>query len=156
MTTERTLVIVKPDAVNRSMVGKVISRFERKGLKIVAMKMQILHEAKLEEHYGKHKGKGFFEGLIKYMSSIPSVLLVLEGKEAVDVVRLMVGDTAGRRAAPGTLRGDYSMSIQLNIVHASDTAAEAEKEIARFFSKDELQHYAKLDFDWVYSADEKK
>lgn len=153
---ERTLVIIKPDAVNRSIVGKIVSRFEQKGLKIVGMKMQKLHETKLKEHYGKHKDRHFFDELIKYMSSIPSVLVVLEGKECVDVVRRMTGDTLSRKAVPGTIRGDFSMSIQVNVIHASDSPQEAEKEIQRFFSEDELQHYGKLDFDWVYSSDEKK
>lgn len=156
MAMEKTLVIIKPDAVNRSIVGEIVSRFEKKGLKIVAMKLQKLHEQKLEEHYGKHKGKGFFKDLIKYMASIPSVLVVLEGQEAVDVVRQMVGHTVGRKADPGTIRGDLSMSVQLNIIHASDSIEEAVKEIARFFSKEELHHYTKLDFDWIYSSDEKK
>ncbi|MBI4044696.1 MAG: nucleoside-diphosphate kinase [Candidatus Diapherotrites archaeon] len=153
---ERTLVIIKPDALNRSIVGEIISRFEKKGLKIVAMKMQRLQEEKLREHYGKHKDKDFFNDLIKYMSSIPSVLLVLEGKEAVDVVRKMTGNTVGRKAEPGTIRGDFSMSVQVNIVHASDSAEEAKREVRRFFSEEEIQHYSKLDFDWVYSSDEKK
>ena len=106
--------------------------------------------------HSKHNERGFFKDLIKYMSSIPSVLVVLEGQEAVEVVRLMVGHTVGRKADPGTIRGDLSMSVQLNIIHASDTSEEAVKEVTRFFSKDELLHYDKLDFDWVYSSDEKK
>ena len=156
MTMERTLVIIKPDAVNRSIVGEIVSRFEKKGLKIVAMKLQRLAEDKLREHYGKHKDKAFFQDLIKYMSSIPSVLVVLEGKEAVEVVRKMTGHTVGRKAEPGTIRGDFSMSVQVNIVHASDSVEEAKKEVSRFFSEGEIQHYSKLDFDWVYSNDEKK
>jgi len=152
---EQSLVIIKPDAVNRCLIGKVIERFENKGLKIKAMKMQLLKPYVLKEHYAHHKDKGFFEELIKYMSSIPSILLVVEGKEAIPVVRKMVGSTQGREAEPGTIRGDYSVSNQSNIVHASEDLNAAKKEIERFFTKEEIFDYEKMQFDWIYSKDEK-
>ncbi|MBN2067665.1 MAG: nucleoside-diphosphate kinase [Candidatus Diapherotrites archaeon] len=152
---ERTLVIVKPDAVNRDLVGEIVHRFERKGLKIAAMKMQVLKPYALKEHYAQHKDKGFYEELIKYMSSIPCILMALEGKDCVNVVRKMVGSTLGREAEPGTIRGDYSVSNQANLVHASDSSEKAEEEINRFFGKEELHQYNKMNFDWIYSSDEK-
>lgn len=152
---EQTLVIIKPDAVNRCLIGEVVKRFEQKGLKIKALKMQLLQPYVLKEHYAHHKEKAFFEELIKYMSSVPSVLMVLEGKEAVSVARKMVGPTQGREALPGTIRGDYSVSNQSNIVHASESEEAAEPEIQRFFKKEEIYDYQKMDFDWVYSRDEK-
>jgi nucleoside-diphosphate kinase len=152
---EQTLVILKPDAVNRGLVGEILTRFEHKGMQIVAMKMEHLKEEKLREHYSHHMGKPFAAGLIKFMSSIPSVLIVIEGKDAVSVVRKLCGVTAAREAEPGTIRGDLSMSVQLNIIHASDSVETAKKEIARFFSPHELMKYEKMDSAWIYSSDEK-
>jgi len=151
---EQTLVIIKPDAVNRCLVGKVIERFEQKGLQIKAMKMQMLQPYVLKEHYAHHKDKAFFGELVKYMSSIPSVLMILEGKDVVSVVRRMAGPTQGREAEPGTIRGDFSVSNQSNIVHASESLEAAKKEIERFFSKEEIFEYRKMHFDWIYSKDE--
>ncbi len=152
---DRTLVIIKPDAVNRDLVGEIIHRFERKGLKIVALKMQLLKPYVLKEHYAQHKEKEFYGELIRYMSSIPCLLMVLEGKDVVSVVRKMVGSTFGREAEPGTIRGDYSVSNQANLVHASDSDEKAEEEIKRFFKEEELYQYNKMNFDWIYSRDEK-
>lgn len=152
---EQTLVIIKPDAVNRCLIGEVVKRFEQKGLKVKAMKMQLLQPYVLKEHYAHHQEKAFFGELVKYMSSIPSVLMVLEGKEAISVVRTMVGPTQGREALPGTIRGDYSVSNQSNIVHASENAEAAKSEIKRFFKEEEIYDYQKMDFDWIYSRDEK-
>ena len=155
MTTERTLVILKPDAVNRELAGKIISRFEEKGLKIIAMKMEHLKPYVLSEHYAHHKDKPFYQELMKYMSSIPCVLMVLEGKDSVKVVRKLTGITASRDAEPGTIRGDFSMSTQMNLVHASDSIETAKKEIARFFKDAELMKYEKMNFEWVYGSDER-
>jgi len=152
---EQTLVIIKPDAVNRTLVGEVIKRFEQKGLQIKAMKMHMLQPYALKDHYAHLKEKGFFEELVKYMSSIPCILMVLEGKEAIKVVRTMVGPTQGREAPPGTIRGDYSVSNQSNVVHASEDEKAAKAEIGRFFSKEEIFDYRKMNFDWIYSKDEK-
>lgn len=155
MVHERTLIIVKPDAVNRALIGEVIRRFENKSLKIVAMKMEMLPVYKLKEHYAQHAEKDFFEELISYMASIPSILIVLEGKEVVKVVRNIVGSTQGREAAPGTIRGDYSVSNQNNIVHASESKKLAEEEIKRFFKPEEIYDYQKMNFDWIYARQEK-
>ncbi len=155
MANERTLIIVKPDALNRDLAGEIISRFEKKGLKIVAMKMEHLSIYKLKEHYAHLAEKAFFEELIKYMSSIPSILMVLEGKEACNVARKLVGGTYGREAEPGTLRGDFSVSNQMNLVHASETPEIAEKEIKSFFAENEIFEYNKTNFDWIYARDAK-
>jgi nucleoside-diphosphate kinase len=153
---ERTVIIVKPDAINRDLAGRIIWRIEEKGLKIIAMKMETLHPYKLKEHYEHLKNKSFFEELIKYMSSIPSILMIIEGKEAVKVVRQMCGVTNGREALPGTIRGDFSVSAQSNLVHASDSIETAKKEINRFFKKEEIHEYKKMNFDWIYAKDEKE
>ena len=152
---DRTLVILKPDAVNRGIMGEIIHRFERKGLKIVALKMEHLGDKKLEEHYFHHKNKPFFKTLKKFMQSAPSVLMVVEGRMAVDVVRKMAGVTHGIEADPGTIRGDYALSIQQNIVHASDSLEAAKGEIERFFSAEEIHSYKRIDFEMLYSEDER-
>jgi len=150
---ERTLIILKPDAVKRGLVGEIITRFERKGLKIIAMKMAQLDREILEKHYAEHKGKPFFESLVSFMGSGPVVLAVLEGFNAIAVVRKLVGATNGREAEPGTIRGDYSMSQQNNLVHASADSSIAKREIELFFKKDELLSYKSIE-DCVYSKDE--
>ncbi len=153
---EKTCVLLKPDAVNRGLAGEVIRRFENKGLKIVGMKMERLETKKLEEHYAHHKDKPFFKGLVKYMASIPCIVIALEGVEAVEVVRRMVGATSGRKADMGSIRGDFSMSHQQNLIHASGSKEEAEKELKRFFKDGELHNYPIMSLDWLYSEDEKK
>ncbi|HZX19658.1 MAG TPA: nucleoside-diphosphate kinase [archaeon] len=153
---ERTLVIIKPDALNRGIVGEVIHRFERKGIKIVAMKMEHLSAAKLEEHYAHLAKKPFFPSIKKFMMEAPSVLLVLEGRKVVDVVRKLAGVTEGTEAHPGTIRGDFSLSLQNTIIHASDSIEAAEKEIKRFFSKEELYKWDKIDSTMVYSESEQE
>ena len=152
---ERTLVIVKPDAVNRNLVGEVIKRFELKGLKVVGLKMEHLSEKTLEEHYAHHAKKPFFKTLKEFMRTAPAVLMVLEGNQAVDVVRQMAGETAGTKALPGTIRGDLALSTQSNIVHASDSQETAAKEIKRFFKNEELHAYTKVDSSVLYAKDEK-
>ncbi len=141
MSVERTLVLVKPDGVKRGLIGEVISRFERKGLKIKALKMIWLTRSKAEEFYSVHRGKPFFESLIKFMTSAPIVAMILEGDSAISVVRLMIGTTDGRKASPGTIRGDYALSVQENVVHASDSPESAEREINVIFNKDEIFDY---------------
>ncbi len=153
---ERTLIILKPDAVNRGLVGEVIHRFERKGIKIAAMKMEHLTDKALEEHYAHLASKPFFPSIKNFMKSAPSVLIVLEGRRVVDVVRKMAGVTEGVDAEPGTIRGDFSLSIQNTIIHASDSVEAAPKEIKRFFKESELLEYTKIDLDMVYSGAEKK
>jgi len=151
---EKTLIIIKPDALNRSLVGEIISRFERKGLKIVAMKMTQLTSKILREHYSHLADKPFFPGIEKFMSSWPVIVLVLEGLEAVESVRLITGETMGRKADAGTIRGDLAMSVQANIVHASDSVDNAEKEIKRFFTESEIYDWNRSDISFVYAEDE--
>jgi len=152
---ERTLVIIKPDGINRSIAGEIIHRFERKGLKIVGLKMMHLSDELLDEHYEHHKGKPFFQKLKDFMKSAPALLVVLEGNNAVEVVRIMAGPTRGYEALPGTIRGDYSISQQHNIVHASDAPETAEKEIKRFFADEEIFPYKRIDWEMVYAVDER-
>ncbi|MBU2025159.1 MAG: nucleoside-diphosphate kinase [Patescibacteria group bacterium] len=153
---ERTLVIMKPDALQRNLVGEIISRFERKGLKIIGMKMISIDDLKVEEHYKKYVGKDFFSHLRKFMQSSPVVAMVLEGVEAVSAVRLITGATKGREADAGTIRGDLAMGIQTNILHVSDPAENPKQEIKRFFTEDELFDYKKIDMSYIYSPDELK
>lgn len=152
---EKTLVIIKPDAVNRGLSGEIINRFERKGLKIAACKMKYLKDEELEEHYAHHKEKAFFKDLVNFMKHSPSILLVLEGVKAVDAVRQLAGSTYGVEASAGTIRGDYSMSRSNTIIHASDSIESAEKEIPRFFKEDEIYQWDKIDFTEVYSIEER-
>lgn len=147
---ERTLILVKPDAVQRNLLGEIVTRFERKGLKIIGLKMISLDDALLDEHYAHHKDKAFFADLKKYMQSAPIVALVLEGRDVVNAVRIIVGPTKGHEADAGSIRGDFSMSVQTNLVHASDSLATAEKEIKRFFRSDELFGYDKIDSGYVF------
>lgn len=136
--TERTLVLIKPDAVRRGLVGEILSRFERRGMTIDAMRMRTMDEALSNEHYFEHVEKGFYPSLREFMTGGPLVSLVLSGDQAIEVVRAMTGATDGRKAAPGTIRGDLSLSQQENVVHASDSPASAEREIALWFPKEEL------------------
>jgi nucleoside-diphosphate kinase len=153
---EKTLIIIKPDALNRSLVGEIISRFERKGLKIVAMKMIQLNDDILKEHYAHLVDKPFFPRIAAFMKRWPVIVMVLEGLEAVESVRLITGDTLGRKADAGTIRGDFSMSVQANIVHASDSTENAKKEIKRFFTEDELYNWERIDLDVLYAEDERE
>ncbi len=138
MGIEETLVLIKPDGVQRGLIGEIISRFERKGLRIKALKMILFTREKAEEFYSVHRGKPFFESLIKFITSAPVVAMVLEGDSAISVVRRMIGPTDGREAPPGTIRGDYSLSIQENVVHASDSLESARREISVVFSRGEI------------------
>jgi nucleoside-diphosphate kinase len=146
---EQTLIIFKPDTIHRGLVGEVTSRFERKGLKIIGMKMIQLEDALLEAHYAHIKDKPFFGGIKKFMKSAPVIVLALSGIEAVSATRLIVGPTRGHEAAAGTIRGDFSLSTQSNIVHASDTVENGKVEVARFFAENELFAYKRNDFDFI-------
>lgn len=141
---ERSLVLIKPDAVQRELVGEVLTRFEKKGLKLVAMKLSKIDEATLEEHYGHLKEKPFFNDLKGFMMQTPIVCMVLEGIGAVEEVRKIVGSTNPREADAGTIRADLSMNVPSNMVHASDSLDSAEIEVKRFFQEDELFAYEKL------------
>ena len=133
MSVERTLVILKPDAVRRGLVGEILSRFEAKGLSIVAMEHRTIDGALADEHYAEHVERDFYPPLRAFVTSGPMVSLVLEGDEAVDVVRALNGATDGRKAAPGTIRGDLSLSNRENLVHGSDSAESAKRELAIWF-----------------------
>jgi nucleoside-diphosphate kinase len=130
---ERTLVLVKPDAIRRGLVGEVISRFERKGLTIETMRLRTMDAALADQHYAEHVEKPFYPPLKAFMTSGPLVAMVLSGDEAIDVVRALTGATDGRKAAPGTIRGDFSLSNRENLVHASDSPDSAKREIALWF-----------------------
>lgn len=152
---QRTVVLLKPDAIQRGLVGDIISRFENKGLKLVGLKMMAASDALLEEHYSHHKDKPFFEGLKKFMKSAPLVCMLWEGIDAVDVVRKMVGTTNSRNADIGTIRGDFSMSTSANIIHCSDGAEAAGEEEARFFEKNETFDWERAISSFLYADDEK-
>lgn len=151
---EQTLVIIKPAAVHRGLIGEIITRFEHKGLFIKGMKMVQLDEPILREHYAHLVNKPFFPDLLQSMMATPVIVMCIEGKDAVEVVRLMTGATCGRKAQPGTIRGDYSMSGQENVVHASDSVENAKIELNRFFSPEEILDYKPSDFRFYYAPDE--
>lgn len=135
---EKTLVLVKPDGVARAIAGEIIARFERRGLKLCALKMLKLSRGKAELHYAEHRDKPFFDSLVEFITSGPVVAMVLGGDNAVKAVRTMMGATDPLAAAPGTIRGDYALAVRQNIVHGSDSPASAEREIAVFFAPEEL------------------
>ncbi len=149
MVVERTLIIVKPGAVVRGLVGEVLSRLEKKGLKIVGLKMLKISREKAEELYSVHKGKHFYEELINYITSAPVVVGVVEGDDAIQVVRRVIGPTNPKEAPPGTIRGDFGISITQNIIHASDSRESAEREIKIFFEEKELCAYSRADEAWL-------
>jgi len=134
---ERTLILLKPDAVKRRLIGRLIGRFEDKGLKLAGMKLMKIDRSLAEKHYQDHKGKGFYEGLVSFMTGDPVVAMVIEGPSAIDVCRKMMGATFGFKAEPGTIRGDFGVSNQFNLVHGSDGPEAAEREIGLFFPKGE-------------------
>lgn len=151
---QKTVVLLKPDALQRGLVGEIIHRFERKGLKLIGLKMISASEVLLEEHYSHHKDKPFFEGLKKFMSSSPIVCMLWEGVEAVAVARKMAGETNSRKAELGSIRGDFSMSTSANIIHVSDSVAAAREEEIRFFEKEEIFDYQKAVSPFLYGEDE--
>lgn len=140
---ERTVVLVKPDAVQRGMIGEIIHRFERKGLHLLGLKMMQLDDATVEQHYAHHLDKPFFPGLKSFMQSSPIIAMVWQGPQAVAVVRTLVGPTKGHEAAPGTIRGDFTIEASHNAIHASDAVETAAAEIERFFKPSELFDYSK-------------
>jgi nucleoside-diphosphate kinase len=155
MSMQRTLVLIKPDAIQRGLVGEITGRFERKGLKLVACKMMSLDEAVLREHYAHIADKPFFPGVSKFMKSSPVVAMCWEGFEAVDAVRLLTGITKAREADAGTIRGDLAMSLSCNVIHASDSEETAAKEVPRFFNSDEIHEYLKGEYEHVYNEEER-
>ena len=149
---ERTLIIVKPEGVQRGLAGQVLARFEAKGLKLVGLKLLQMPRELAERHYAEHQGKAFYEGLVSHITSSPVVVGVLEGPEAIAVARTLMGPTNPRTAPPGTIRGDYGLEIGMNIVHGSDSPASAEREIGIFFSSNELVGYQRALDSWVVGA----
>lgn len=147
---ERTFVMVKPDGVQRGLIGEIISRFERKGLKIVAMKMLRISKELAQEHYAEHRAKPFFSSLVGYITSAPVVAMVVEGKNAVKVVRKLVGATNPSEAEPGTIRGDFGLDLGRNVVHASDSVMSADREIRLFFREEEILDYERESDVWIY------
>lgn len=147
---ERTFVMIKPDGVQRSLVGRIISRFEDKGLKVVALKMQHVSPELASRHYAEHIGKKFYDPLVKYITSGPVIAMVLMGTGAVNVVRNLVGVTNPLNANPGTIRGDFGLEVSRNIIHASDSDTSAQREISLFFNESEIQNYAKINEMWLY------
>ncbi|MBW3539171.1 MAG: nucleoside-diphosphate kinase [Planctomycetes bacterium] len=152
---ERTLILLKPDAVQRRLAGRLIARFEDKGLRIVGLKMIRVTPELSREHYAEHVNKGFYPLLEEFITSGPVVALVAEGPQAIGVVRAMLGPTNGRDAAPGTIRGDYGLSRQMNLVHGSDGPEAAQREIAIYFRPGELLDYETTLGGWVCADDEK-
>jgi nucleoside-diphosphate kinase len=152
---EKTLVLIKPDAIQRGLIGEITSRFERKGLKLVGCKMMSLDEAILREHYAHIADKPFFPGVANFMKSSPVLAMCWEGLEAVEAVRLITGATKARTADAGTIRGDLAMSVSCNVIHTSDTSENAVKEVARFFKQDDLFDYSKGEYEHVYNDEER-
>ena len=146
---EQTLILLKPDAVQRRLGGEIIGRFERKGLRLVGLKLVQADRALAEQHYAVHKGKGFYESLLSFLTSGPTVAMVWEGREAVAVGRNLIGATDGVKAPPGTIRGDFAITVQNNLVHGSDSPDNAKAEIALWFKPAELVSYTPTDSPWI-------
>lgn len=147
---ERTLIIIKPEGVQRGLIGQVIARFEARGFAIAALKLMRISRALAERHYAEHQGKGFYDGLVQHITSSPVVVGVIAGPGVIAVARLMMGPTKPDEAPPGTIRGDYGVSVGLNIIHGSDSLASAEREIELFFAPEEVLGYERVVDRWVY------
>src|SRR5947207_4225063 len=147
---ERTLIILKPDAVQRGVCGEIISRFEKKGLQLIGMKMMKISTQLAETHYEPHRGKPFYTGLVKFMTSSPVIVLALKGKDAINIARKMMGATFGSKAEPGTIRGDFGVSNSSNLIHGSDSPESAQRELGLFFKPEELLDWSPASQGWVY------
>lgn len=146
---ERTFALLKPDAVQRGLAGEILGRFEHRGLKIVGLKLMRVSRPLAESYYAEHKGKPFYEPLMAYITSGPVVAMVLEGDGAVSIVRKMMGKTNSAEAEPGTIRGDFALTIGRNVIHGSDSPESAKREIGFFFKPEELQEYKRIDEAWL-------
>lgn len=153
---ERSLILAKPDAVQRGLIGEIVRRLEQKGLKLIGIKMMHLDSAILKAHYAHISDKPFYRDVEDFMRSSPVIVMAWEGYECVNSIRLLVGPTNSRKAAPGTIRGDFGMAVGRNLVHASDSKKSGEEEVERFFSGDELFDYDKTEWQHVYEAHELK
>jgi nucleoside-diphosphate kinase len=152
---ERTLIIAKPDAVQRGLVGEIMKRLEQKGLKLIGLKMMSLDSELLQAHYAEHLEKPFYAGLEKFMKSSPVVVMAWEGYECVDSIRILVGATNPRQAAAGTIRGDFSIGTGRNLIHASDSKTSGQAEVSRFFKDEELFGYDKGEYSHIYEEFER-
>jgi nucleoside-diphosphate kinase len=149
---ERTLIIIKPDGIQRHLVGEIISRFEKKGFKLIAAKCVLVSRKQAEQLYSEHEGQPFYQGLLNYLSSSPSLITVWQADAIIKTARKMIGLTASRQAEPGTIRGDLCCASGYNLVHGSDSTESAEKEINLFFKPDELVDYELTDSQWLYGS----
>ena len=147
---ERTLIIIKPDAVQRGLIGPIVTRFERRGLRIAAMKLMHIDKSLAQRHYAIHEGKPFYEPLIEYITSSPVVVMVLEGNSAIDIVRRTMGATNPTEAAPGTIRADFALEIGRNLVHGSDGVDTAKFEVSLFFDDEEILSYKRHNDPWIF------
>ncbi|MGM0404563.1 MAG: nucleoside-diphosphate kinase [Thermoplasmatota archaeon] len=147
---ETTFLMIKPDGVQRGLTGKIISRLEEKGLRIMAMKMLWIDKETASEHYAEHEGKDFYEPLIEYITSGPVVTMALKGDSAISIVRKIVGETDPKEALPGTIRGDFGIEIGRNIVHAADSEKSAKRELDIFFDEKDYQDYSRVEEEWIY------
>lgn len=147
---ERTLIILKPDALQRGLAGKIVTRFEEKGLQIVGMKMVLITEELAAQHYAPHKGKPFYDALVRFMTSSPVIVMALQGKGAIEICRKMMGATFGFKAEPGTIRGDFGVSSSFNLIHGSDSPESAKAELALWFKPEELITYDLANRVWTY------
>jgi nucleoside-diphosphate kinase len=147
---ERSLVLIKPDAIQRGLAGEIISRLEKKGLKIVAMKMLHMDNNLAQRHYDIHKGKDFFDDLVNFITSSPLIAIVFQGKNAVEIIRQMMGETDPAKAQSGTIRGDFGIDIGHNLIHGSDSQENASREINLFFSAEEIFNYDRELDTWIY------
>lgn len=149
---ETTLIILKPDAVQRGLIGRIVTRFEEKGLSIVGLKLTRIPTGTIEQHYAPHKEKPFYPGLVRFMTSGPVVVLAVRGVNAIAIARNLMGATFGSKAAPGTIRGDFGVSNAYNLIHGSDSPEAAEKELGLFFKKDELVEWSPTILEWIYDT----
>lgn len=149
---ERTLIIVKPDAVQRGLTGEIIRRFEARGLRIIGMKFMLVSEALAKKHYAEHEGKGFFQGLVSYITSSPVVVMALEGTNAIAAARGTIGSTRPHEAAAGTIRGDLALEVGRNLVHGSDSVESGQREVANFFDESELISWPRSSDGWIFEA----
>lgn len=147
---EKTLIILKPDAVQRGLVGRIITRFEEKGLQLVGMKLVRLSRELVEQHYAPHEDKPFYPGLVRFITSGPVVVIAIQGVNAIAIARKMMGATFGSKAEPGTIRGDFGVSNAYNLIHGSDSPEAAAKELSLFFKPEELVEWKPASLDWVY------
>ena len=151
---ERTLIIIKPDGIQRHLVGRIIKRLEQKGLKLVAAKLLQISEDLARQLYYVHRDKPFYEGIVRYLSSAPALVMVWQAQGAIDMTRKMMGATFGLEAEPGTIRGDFSCSNRYNLIHGSDSPKSAEREIGLFFSDKEIIDYKLADEQWLYGRND--